>query len=244
MIPLLFVIPIIPPALRLFQQQYQKSKDDKEDESPPTQYQLSCDTSSVSSSTSSAYSTIRDLDTEMDHHHHHHQGQNKTMRSMGSYNLSTRSNGFSLSTRSVTSSLRQISPKLFQHFFNKNVDEDEDDDYHLSYSTARTNNNCYDDQSMISFHSRSYCCDELSCVQMDKLLGPKIDLDARDLSAQMQAANYVIGNDWNKPKNLEHVLEMDLPVGYYRLRKALLCSRIDFWDDMVLSETLKYSRYV
>mmetsp|Transcript_7666 Transcript_7666/g.8927 ORF Transcript_7666/g.8927 Transcript_7666/m.8927 type:complete len:460 (-) Transcript_7666:91-1470(-) len=59
--------------------------------------------------------------------------------------------------------------------------------------------------------------------------------------------NYVfshpsIRNDNDHPPNLQHVVEFDLPVGFYRLRKAMLGSESTFWTDVIMRDSLRYSR--
>jgi hypothetical protein len=82
-------------------------------------------------------------------------------------------------------------------------------------------------ESFISEHT----CDELSQVELCHLIGPKVSKD--DLKHSLPA-------DLVKPKNLEHSMTMNLPVGYYRLRRAFLADDDDFWNNRVLNRTLQY----
>ena len=75
--------------------------------------------------------------------------------------------------------------------------------------------------------------DDFSLSVFKNVLGPEVALDSR---------KHKLPKDLQKPKNLEYSMNMDLPVGYYRLRRALLSSRNDFWENIVLNETLKYTR--
>ena len=76
-------------------------------------------------------------------------------------------------------------------------------------------------------------CDELSHVELCHLLGKEIPQDAQKHS---------IPKDLAKPKNLEYATKIDLPVGYFRLRKAFLSDNNDFWDRNILNKTLKYKK--
>ncbi len=64
-------------------------------------------------------------------------------------------------------------------------------------------------------------------------LGPQISLDNQ---------THELPKTFKRPENLDHAITMDLPVGYYRLRRAMLDSSYDFWDNVILNEGLKYSR--
>lgn len=75
--------------------------------------------------------------------------------------------------------------------------------------------------------------DDFSLGEFKNLLGPEVALDRH---------KHKLPKDFQKPKNLEYSMNMDLPVGYYRLRNALLSSSNDFWEYVVLGETLKYTR--
>lgn len=84
----------------------------------------------------------------------------------------------------------------------------------------------------LSTENRCYL-DDFSLGEFKNLLGPEVALDRH---------KHKLPKDFQKPKNLEYSMNMDLPVGYYRLRNALLSSSNDFWEYVVLGETLKYTR--
>lgn len=44
------------------------------------------------------------------------------------------------------------------------------------------------------------------------------------------------------PPDLAHVVVFQLPIGYYRLRKAMLDGQSSFWKDVVMEESLRYTR--
>ena len=78
-----------------------------------------------------------------------------------------------------------------------------------------------------------YTCDDISHVELFKLLGPKVTEDEEKHS---------LPSDLIQPSNLEHSLSLDLEVGYFRLRRAFLSDNNDFWDKNVLNETLQYKK--
>jgi len=68
-------------------------------------------------------------------------------------------------------------------------------------------------------------------VGLCSLLGPE---ESRDTLL------HVIPEDFFIPENLEHSLSIDLPVGFYRLRRAMLNYDTGFWNEQVLKNTLNY----
>ncbi len=93
-----------------------------------------------------------------------------------------------------------------------------------------------DDLSLVSTGSElsEYTCDEISQVELCHLLGPEV--------AEDTSKNTISLGEFKKPKNLEHSIKIDLPVGFRRLRRAFLSEDIEFWDQKVLSGTLKYKK--
>lgn len=120
------------------------------------------------------------------------------------------------------------SPEVIKHLFNGKRRGGEED-IHLSFSTDELSSPPSFASSDISYQS----FDELSHVTIKNMLGPKVELDEQ---------SHDLPKDFKKPLNLEHCMEMDLPVGYFRLRRGFLRSNNEFWDEMVLSETLNYSK--
>lgn len=99
-----------------------------------------------------------------------------------------------------------------------------------------------DDRSLPSLDGLSigsditeYTCDDISHVELTHLLGPKV---AEDKYKHLLPSNLL------KPKDLEHSISLDLPVGFLRLRRAFLSDDHDFWDKNVLDHTLKYKNVV
>lgn len=81
-----------------------------------------------------------------------------------------------------------------------------------------------------SYHT---CASELSHAEMCDLLGPRVPQDA---------LKHILPVGFAKPKNLEHVVSFELPVGYFRLRRVLLSDSNDFWDYKILDRTLRYKK--
>lgn len=73
--------------------------------------------------------------------------------------------------------------------------------------------------------------EELSHVEMCHLLGPAVPQDN---------LKYTLPNDFVRPKNLQHFAKFEFPVGYFRLRRAVLSDDLDFWDKKVMDRTLQY----
>jgi len=71
------------------------------------------------------------------------------------------------------------------------------------------------------------CFDEASC---DFVLGKKVNEDGEENP-----------NQSNPPDNLQYAIEFDLPVGFRRLRKALLNEQSLFWTETILQNTLQYT---
>jgi hypothetical protein len=119
-------------------------------------------------------------------------------------------------------------------FGNKAQQEKAANEHHTPLSCASSSDD--DDISLPSLGGLSigseHSCDELSHVELCHLLGPEVSQD--ELEHNIPAI-------LSRPANLEHTMTMDLPVGYYRLRRAFLSENNDFWDDSVLSKTLQYT---
>ncbi len=79
-----------------------------------------------------------------------------------------------------------------------------------------------------------YTCDGISQVELCHLLGPEVPEDRSKSTISL--------GEFKKPKNLEHSIKIDLPVGFRRLRRAFLSEETEFWDRKVLSGTLKYKK--
>lgn len=99
-----------------------------------------------------------------------------------------------------------------------------------------------DDHSLPSLDSLSigsditdYTCDNISHVELCQLLGPKVGKDEDKHS---------LPNDLIKPTNLEHSMSLDLQVGFFRLRRAFLTDKNEFWNKNVLDQTLNYKSIV
>jgi len=77
------------------------------------------------------------------------------------------------------------------------------------------------------------CVDEASQAQLCDLLGPSVREDE-----EMRNATSI--SHESLPSNLQDTTVFDLPVGFYRLRRAFLSSKSDFWTESVLNKALKY----
>ena len=78
-----------------------------------------------------------------------------------------------------------------------------------------------------------FTCDEISKIELCHLLGPEIP---EDKSKSVSLDGY------KRPKNLQHSIKIPIPVGFRRLRKAFLSEDTEFWDEKVLSGSLKYKK--
>lgn len=76
-----------------------------------------------------------------------------------------------------------------------------------------------------------YTTDEISQVELCHLLGAEVSQDK---------LQHILPKNLAKPRNLEHSVTINLPVGYFRLRRAFLSQDNDFWDNRVLNRALKY----
>ena len=75
--------------------------------------------------------------------------------------------------------------------------------------------------------------DEASLAQLCHLLGPIVPKDEdEELS--------IIAED-KLPPNLEFSANIDLPVGYFRLRRAFLSKESKFWTESILKVALGYT---
>ena len=72
-----------------------------------------------------------------------------------------------------------------------------------------------------------------SRADMCQLLGPELVQDGMV---------HQLPQKFKRPSNLENIIKLDLPVGYLRLRRALLSDDADFWKHKVLDMTLKYKK--
>jgi len=75
--------------------------------------------------------------------------------------------------------------------------------------------------------------DEASLAQLCHLLGPIVPKDEDE-------ALSIIAED-KVPPNLEFSTNIDLPVGYFRLRQAFLSKESKFWTESILKVALGYT---
>lgn len=90
------------------------------------------------------------------------------------------------------------------------------------------NNNESDDDTV-----QSSTASTTSTLSTCDLLGPEVE---QDLITTNRPPSFV------RPKNLQNVKEFHLPVGFHRLRRAMLSSDSEFWLEAVLKESLHYTR--
>ena len=86
-----------------------------------------------------------------------------------------------------------------------------------------------------SFHDLSVdetCYDEVSLTQLCHLLGPVQEMDGDEVTYAIDEARL--------PPNLEFSTVIELPVGYYRTRKAFLSNSSSFWKESILKRALHY----
>lgn len=76
------------------------------------------------------------------------------------------------------------------------------------------------------------CYDEVSLTQLCHLLGPVQEMDGDDTNFTIEEARL--------PPNLEFSTVIELPVGYYRTRKAFLSNSSSFWKESILKRALHY----
>jgi len=74
--------------------------------------------------------------------------------------------------------------------------------------------------------------DEASLAQLCYLLGPIVPKDEDEVQSII-AENKL-------PPNLEFSTNIDLPVGYFRLRRAFLSKESKFWTESILKKALGY----
>jgi hypothetical protein len=67
--------------------------------------------------------------------------------------------------------------------------------------------------------------------EMCRLLGPEVAEDSR---------KHILPDDFVGPKSLENTIKLDLPIGYRRLRRALLSQENSFWKKSILNYALHY----
>lgn len=115
--------------------------------------------------------------------------------------------------------------KAYERSDHVSSDENNDSDDEISLPSL-------DDLSIGTEYSE-YTCSELSHVEMCHLLGPELPADS---------VKHILPDDLNKPTNLEHSVSYELPVGFRRLRRAILSNDNDFWDNKVLENTLAYKK--
>lgn len=75
------------------------------------------------------------------------------------------------------------------------------------------------------------CTDQLTQLELCNLLGPVVREDA---AVTIQHPTLSL------PSNYDAVIVIDLPVGYYRTRRAFLSSSSNFWTESILRSALKY----
>mmetsp|Transcript_24394 Transcript_24394/g.27887 ORF Transcript_24394/g.27887 Transcript_24394/m.27887 type:complete len:286 (-) Transcript_24394:307-1164(-) len=73
--------------------------------------------------------------------------------------------------------------------------------------------------------------DEQSIAEICHMLGAKVSQDKAD---------HTFPPNFVRPKNFENSMECDLPVGYYRLRRAFLSEGNEFWNQRLLQHVLQY----
>ena len=91
----------------------------------------------------------------------------------------------------------------------------------------------FDEASMNSFS----CADEslfteVSLAALYDLIGPEVGKDALDTKF----------DGTGLPPSLEHEVVIELPVGYFRIRKAFLSGKSSFWKKAILRNTLSYRK--
>lgn len=87
-----------------------------------------------------------------------------------------------------------------------------------------------------SNHSKSFDEDiSISKAEPCHLIGPTAKKD--ELSTMLSQDESL-----DLPDNLKHSMVVDLPIGFYRLRRALLSSQSSFWTESVLKNTLSYTK--
>mmetsp|Transcript_3383 Transcript_3383/g.4982 ORF Transcript_3383/g.4982 Transcript_3383/m.4982 type:complete len:320 (+) Transcript_3383:588-1547(+) len=88
---------------------------------------------------------------------------------------------------------------------------------------------CLNSESDISIDES--CTDQLTQFELCNLLGPIVPEDS--------ALN--VGHPtFSLPSNYDAVIVIDLPVGYFRARRAFLSSSSNFWTESILRNALKY----
>ena len=88
---------------------------------------------------------------------------------------------------------------------------------------------CLNSESDISIDES--CTDQLTQFELCNLLGPIVPEDS--------ALN--VGHPtFSLPSNYDAVIVIDLPVGYFRARRAFLSSSSNFWTKSILRNALKY----
>ena len=74
---------------------------------------------------------------------------------------------------------------------------------------------------------------DLSQAEMCELLGPEVSKDN---------LIHVLPKDFVRPKNLEHTIKLEVPIGFLRLRRGFLSENNDFWDRRILNHSLQYKK--
>lgn len=125
-------------------------------------------------------------------------------------------------------------------------DDDTNDD---DYDSSTTGVSLSLTSSSVSSSSSSYCdgddisidesyVDEASHVQLCSLLGPRVLEDEQSIRSSNTNTNT---NTRSKlPPNLHDSVVIQLPVGFYRLRRSFLSKESRFWTESILKIALHY----